>query len=474
VPVTWGVMTRGEKPFLLQYRAIGVIDLDRLASVKFDDSEVTGPLLHFQPLSQPKNGWLVRARQGQTALHKSTIKVVGGRVPFELLTNDDGTSEWLPDEAIDYGLYVTTSTPISGVLKDQPNEETRIYNTISVRITDDLLDASPSGSATGSGIVETISHAELGQSLPDLPFGITSFGAAQVGSVIHVYGGHTGSAHSYWNTSQSNQLLAWDTASEEAAWEVVSEGTHRLQGTALVSHKEKLILVGGFNALNEEGAPHDLHSRADVFAFDTKSKQWLQLPSLPEGRSSHDAIVLNDRLYVVGGWCMTGPESTVWLESAVVLDLSEAEAGWSQLPAPNFQRRALALAAHNGQLWAIGGMERTGGPTKATSVYDPDRREWQAGPELVGEQAMVGFGAAAWELSDRLLVTAYDGSVQVLARDSSRWEVAGATEDARFFHRMLPLQDGQLVLLGGANMESGKFLTPEVIRMTTPASVKER
>ena len=158
----------------------------------------------------------------------------------------------------------------------------------------------------------------------------------------------------------------------------------------------------------------------------------------------------------------------------MVLDLNEAEAGWSQLPALNFQLRALALAAHKGQLWAIGGMERTGGPTKATSVYDPDRREWQAGPELIGEQAMVGFGAAAWELSDRLLVTAYDGSVQVLARDSSRWEVAGATEDARFFHRMLPLQDGQLVLLGGANMESGKFLTPEVIRMTTSASVKER
>jgi hypothetical protein len=242
----------------------------------------------------------------------------------------------------------------------------------------------------------------------------------------------------------------------------------------MVANGDQLILIGGFLATNEEGDVHHLYSQSQVVTFDTKSGQWSSLPSLPAGRSSHDAIVLGDQLYVVGGWNMDGPESTEWHDTAYVLNLRDTAAGWRELPAPGFQRRALALAAFDGKLFALGGMERQGGPTRSTSVYDPQTQAWSDGPELVGAQGMVGFGAAAWPLDGRLVVTAYDGSVQVLSVDQQSWEVVGHTGDARFFHRLMPWSPGHLVLIGGASMEVGKFQQPEVVRIEIPTQTRDQ
>jgi len=304
--------------------------------------------------------------------------------------------------------------------------------------------------------------------LPELPMGLTSFGAARTEDAIYLYGGHTGQAHSYWNTSQSNQLLKWDLTAEQPEWELVAEGQHRLQGLAMVAHGERLILVGGFFASNQQGEPHSLHSQDQVSVYNLKANSWEQLPSLPQGRSSHDAMVLDDTLYVVGGWFMDGPDSTVWHDSAHRLDLTDPSAQWQELPQPGFHRRALALAAFDGKLYAVGGMAKQGGPTREVSIYDPLEKTWRPGPELVGDEGMVGFGAAAFPIQGRLVVTAYDGSVQVLSRDASHWMSVGETQEARFFHRMLPLNDQQLVSFGGANMEIGKFLTPEIVPLKLP------
>ncbi len=469
VPVTWGVIERGGQAFLLKYRALSLLDLSLSERLKLESSSSSGPLLRLQPHVK---GVQVRGAVGQAPLGETAIKVVGGQEPVELTTTSQGIALWTPTSSGEYGLYAKASAAVSGQWGDLKYEEVRTYVTVSVRV--DQRDWATDAAGTGSSEVQVRSVAgkELGITIPELPFGITSFGAARVGESIYVYGGHTGSAHSYWNTSQSNQLLRWDTTAVEGLWEVVAEGQHRLQGLAMVSHGERLILVGGFFATNEEGEAHQLYSQSQVVAFDTNSRQWSPLPSLPQGRSSHDAIVLDDRLYVVGGWAMDGPDSTQWHDSAWVLNLQDAEAGWQELPAPGFQRRALALAAFDGKLFALGGMERQGGPTRRTSIFDPQSQSWTDGPELVGDQGMVGFGAAAWPLDGRLVVTAYDGSVQVLSVDQGAWEVVGQTEDARFFHRLLPYSSGHLVLVGGASMEVGKFQQPEILRIEFPAEIK--
>jgi hypothetical protein len=300
-------------------------------------------------------------------------------------------------------------------------------------------------------------------SFADLPFAITSFGAARVDDAIYVYGGHTGSAHAYSTEGQSNQLLMLNLNEPTADWKKISEG-ERLQGLALVAHKNRLIGIGGFAARNEPAADHDLHSLSNVRAFDTTSGDWSELPSLPSGRSSHDAAILGDTIYVVGGWNMDGDNETQWHSSAWSLDLSKESPEWTELPSPNFDRRALAVVAHQGKIYAIGGMNKMG-PTRQVSIFDPKTNAWTDGPSLAGENDMNGFGASGWSIDGKLVVTTYAGDIQQLATDGSEWIIAGKTKDARFFHRLLPLSTNSLIAVGGANMEEGKFLEPERIEV---------
>ncbi len=302
-----------------------------------------------------------------------------------------------------------------------------------------------------------------------LPYGVTSFGAARVGDGIYVYGGHTGSAHTYSANEQSNELLKLDLNQPRVKWHVVSKG-RRLQGLALVAHGSKLFSIGGFQAKNDEGEEHDLHSQPLVTAYDTETGKWSELPPLPAGRSSHDAAVLEDTIYVVGGWDMNSVKSgdeveteTKWHTSALSLDLAQDNPQWRELPPPPFQRRALSVAAHAGKIFVIGGMQREGGPTRDVAVYDPANQAWLEGPALLGDNDMVGFGASAWSIDGQLVVSCYNGDLQLLSSDGSAWRRLGKTQEARFFHRLLPLDTHQLISVGGANMESGKFLIPERI-----------
>ena len=301
-------------------------------------------------------------------------------------------------------------------------------------------------------------------SFADLPFEVTSFGAARVGNKAYIYGGHTGSAHSYSNEEQSNQLFSLDLSGKAKEWELESTG-QRLQGLAMVAHKSHVILIGGFTAKNAPGEDHQLESQTDVRAFDTASKTWSELPPLPKGRSSHDAAIIGDTIYVVGGWTMAVDQETEWHDTAIALDLSEKNPQWKELPSPPFQRRALATVAHEGKLYVIGGMNKEGGPTRAVAIFDPAKTSWLEGPELHGKSPMAGFGAAGWSVGGKLVASTYEGDVLNLADDGKSWTAMGRSEGSRFFHRLVPLKGSRLMMVGGANMESGKFLEVEVLEI---------
>lgn len=303
-------------------------------------------------------------------------------------------------------------------------------------------------------------RADVTDKLPLLPQKATSFGAAIADGVLYVYGGHTGRAHSYSKESQANTLWRLDLQKPKA-WESLGKGP-RLQGHAMVAHGERLYRLGGFTAKNSAGEEHDLWSQANVARFDPTTKKWEELSPMPVPRSSFDAAVLGGKIYVIGGWNMQGEAETVWHKSAYVLDLSADTLSWEALPEPPFERRALSVAAHQGQVFAIGGMQRKGGPTTRVDVYDPASSSWVRGPNLVGE-GMEGFGSAAFAVGKDLYVSTYAGNLQRLSKDGKSWEVAKRLERARFFHRMLPLSNHQLLSVGGASMKTGKFDQLDVI-----------
>ena len=307
-------------------------------------------------------------------------------------------------------------------------------------------------------------RAEEPAKLPALPVEITSFGAAKIDNTIYVYGGHTGGAHSYSNKAQNDRLLSLNLWHPDQGWKEVATG-EKLQGLGMVAYEKRLILVGGFTAMNAVGAKQDLHSQANVRVFDTTKNSWSELPSLPEPRSSHDVAIIGSTVYVVGGWNLQGEGHTKWHDTAWAMDLKAEKPTWAEITKPPFVRRAVAAIAHNGKLFVVGGMNDKGETTKQVAIYDPATKSWKDAAEIHGEQTMAGFGASGWSVGGKLMVTTFEGSIESWNDANGSWETKGKTKDARFFHRMLPIDNHSLVSIGGANMEVGKYTELEVVKV---------
>jgi hypothetical protein len=388
-------------------------------------------------------------------------------------TNADGDVEF-SDAEVEEGLNAVL---VGVVQKDQEGTfDDRKYQSASHYLTMTFRD--PEGSPASEGTEKSVSRSSIPtlsvpqpkqlniasahpRLHPDLPLPLTSFGAVRHGSTIFVYGGHTGEAHHYSTLEQSDSLLALDLDNRDAEWKKLSAG-RRLQGLGLVAYGNRIIRIGGFEAMNGLDDDHDLRSTNEVLAFDLEAKSWKRLPDLPEPRSSHDAIVVGDRLYVIGGWTLRGTE-TDWLSTAWSIQLPAEGKAWEALPSPPFSRRAIALAATQNQIYVIGGMNEKGGPTTEVSCYDTAKREWRSAPSLQG-QPMNGFGAAAWHLGDNIIATTSEGDIQELRPAAQSWEIIGKVQEPRFFHRLLPYGHGKLVALGGVNMhEQTKLPNLEIV-----------
>lgn len=303
--------------------------------------------------------------------------------------------------------------------------------------------------------------------LPELPLAVTSFGAARTtDGTIFAYGGNAGEAHNYYKEAQSNQLIKLTPGSSK--WEVVDQDRN-LQGLALVAAGDSVYRIGGFQALNTEEEESNLKSRPHVVAYNAKTGEKKDAPQLPEPRSSHDAAVIGDTIYVVGGWKLDSEneqEDHTWHETAWKLDTSKVGAQWEPIANPPFQRRALAVAAFQGKLFVIGGIENKGWASNRVDIYDPKTDKWSQGPDLLDRSALKAFGCTAFAVGDQLLVSTINGDVQQLSEDQSSWSVIGRSERQRFFHRLLPVSKNSFVMLGGGNMDEGRFV--EVDQFTLP------
>jgi len=301
-------------------------------------------------------------------------------------------------------------------------------------------------------------------SYPPLPEAVSCFGGIVADGSVYVYGGHTGKAHNYSTATVSGKFHRLDLKNPKA-WDELPGGPP-LQGMNLAAHDGKIYRVGGMQPRNAPGEPADNYSVADVACYDPATKAWAELPKLPEPRSSHDVVVLDGKLYVVGGWTMKGREQkSEWLKSILVLDLADKNAQWSAIEQP-FLRRALCAAAYNGKLYVIGGMNEKGAIQKLVDVFDPKTKKWSKGSSLPGDDGN-GFSPAACTLDKRLFVNTADGVVYRLDPKyegkpdpkSNAWERVGGIDVGRIVARLVPAGRGRLLILGGS---AGKGNTAEI------------
>jgi hypothetical protein len=330
------------------------------------------------------------------------------------------------------------------------------------------VDPTESGEANGSRF-ESATHiltatfnyspdATKVSALPPLPEAVSSFGSAVAGDWLYVYGGHIGQAHDHSrdNLSKHFRRLRLDG---EGKWQELTPGP-ALQGLALVEHGGKLYRVGGLDARNASGAEEDLHSVASFAEYDPASDKWTDLPSLPGPRSSHNAVVLDGVLYVVGGWALHGDDTGEWQAGALAYDLGEKNAAWRELPEPPFKRRAIALSHARGKVVAIGGMSDDARVSKQVFTYDPSSRVWAEAPEFPGKP-FDSFGLAAGNVAGELYAGGLGGTLFRLNSAGDRWEEADRFTTKRFFHQLLPDGRGGLLAVAGATHDAGHTATIE-------------
>jgi N-acetylneuraminic acid mutarotase len=294
-----------------------------------------------------------------------------------------------------------------------------------------------------------VAPGEPQSSLVPLPEPVSSFGAAVSDGWLYIYGGHIGNEHEHSAANLSQHFRRIKLA-EGAAWEQL-EMQAPLQGLALVAHEGKIYRMGGLNARNAtKKDDEDLHSTADFAAFDPASGKWTALTPLPAPRSSHNAVVIDGKLYVAGGWHLHGKSPGDWQSDALVYDFAKPDAGWQKLPETPFKRRAIAAGNWHGKLIVIGGMDEKGKVSRRVDVFDPKSDKWTEGPKLPGS-GLMAFGGAACDLDGQIYVTGLQGIVYRLNETGSAWEEATRMATGRFFHQLVPTSDGRLLAVGGAS-----------------------
>lgn len=448
----YGIFQRGNSaPSMLRYFAKTLVGSPETWSKTKGSKELA---IEVTP-SLGKDGIVLEISTANGPLAEGKVTAYGPKSSRLSLEVKDGKAIWPNEGPGKYSLFVGHKIDEKGTADGTEYETAAHYATLVFTI-------------PGKQAADVSKVIEL-PTLPLLPEAVSSFGAAVVDGWLYVYSGHTGGAHqhSLANLSKSFRRVKLEPG---AKWEQLPAGTP-LQGMPMVAHSGKVYRIGGLTATNdttEEDA--QLHSVKEFQCFDPATGKWTALADLPEGRSSHDAVVIGDKLYVVGGWTLS-PDDEVWHTHSLVYDLKSEKGQWEKLPEQPFERRALAAGTFDGKLYAIGGMNSDGEISLETDIFDPKTGKWSKGPNLPGVpkelrtgmgrmENINGFGATAWNHEGKLYVGTYSG--QIFQLEGEQWKEVATLAMPRFFHRLLPLDKGRMIAVGGASM-SGHLSVIEVV-----------
>jgi N-acetylneuraminic acid mutarotase len=299
---------------------------------------------------------------------------------------------------------------------------------------------------------------------PPLPEAISSFGATTSGDEVYVFSGHIGRIPGNSAGGLSPHFTRLKLSDAHPKWESLAMHVPS-QSPGLVAWKGAIYRVGGLSFKNQTGEETDFNSLAIFAKYDPKSNTWKDLAPLPQPRSSFDAAVVGDKLYVVGGWNLQGSSSmdAPWHEDALVFDLTKEDGKWETIATPPFQSRAVAAMGHAGKLYVLGGMKSNNSTTRDVHVYDPAANSWGKGPELPGADGLAGFAISAYVTGGKLYFNGSEGIIYSLNGDT--WQLIERLLFPRSFHRLVAAGDQGLLAIAGVARGGGYLSNVEQIQL---------
>ena len=222
-------------------------------------------------------------------------------------------------------------------------------------------------SSLSSATIETVSRFDplsntWTNDVAPMPAGLSNGAAVFLDGRIYLPGGITSSS-----AAPTQQHFVYDVAGN--AWSQAAQvpAAGYFYALAADAARHAFYLTGGLNNLG--GAV------ATARAYQPQSDQWSELPPMLTARYGHTSAVINGRLFVAGGFGLTGG-----LSSAEVFDFTTEK--WSAIASLSRARR-FAVSATGADVaghpvWLICGGEDpiTGQPIPTVEAYDVQRNQW--------------------------------------------------------------------------------------------------
>jgi N-acetylneuraminic acid mutarotase len=216
-----------------------------------------------------------------------------------------------------------------------------------------------------------------------------------------------------------------------------------LNAPAAVLLHDRIYVIGGFEATTNVPT-------ARVRVYDTKTRKWSEAAPLPAARGGHAAVVLGGSIHVVGGG-----DDVSTLAYHTVYD--QATGAWRELAPLTRPRGSLAALVVQRKLWVIGG--RDGGDDFGdVDIYDPVTDTWTRGPSIpprgthgaaLFRGAIHVFGGES-QADGRVL-----GEVLRLDRVSREWRPVSTMPTPRSYARAVMHDQGVLVVGGSTEPGAG-------------------
>lgn len=281
-----------------------------------------------------------------------------------------------------------------------------------------------------------------------LPVAANAVAAAVHGDELYVYGGHVGSAHDQSRDHTLTQFIRLDLTDAEAEWETLSDLPEPIQQGSLFSHEGSLYRLGGMTSLNPADEEIEIWSRDLFERYDEEREEWVALVSMPDTRASHSLTIVDNVIYIMGGWTLHGESgSGVYSETFMRLDLNSDPLTWEEIEQP-FQIRDHCAGTVDGKVYVLGGMlSGTFPPTPW--IFDPATDEWSRGPDVpsAGIGVFGGFGCAAASANDTIYFSASE-TLYAMNANRDGWDEVSPLAAPRIFHQMV-VHDDEVILLGG-------------------------
>lgn len=256
----------------------------------------------------------------------------------------------------------------------------------------------------------------------------------------------------------TDQFTAYDPA--EDAWSVLAPVPERRHHLSIAAAGSKIYAFGGFSGTIPDWVAHDA-----MYVYAPESDSWSEGVAMTVARAESVTAVVDDKIYVIGGRIGRTPDADSFFEYAdtKLTEVFDPEAGrWSRLADAPTARNSQAAVVIDGKVYVVGGrqnqLDRDGNPLlvgiNALEVYDPATDSWEGKAALplgyagIAAAALDGklyvFGGEQWfpeeAVSDRAWV--YDPK-------TDRW--AAVTGMTRARHGLAAASVGsEIFLFGGA------------------------